>query len=75
MIRRILPALAIVLMIWIYPSCKKEECANCFIEQTDTTTATVDTLDMGEICGEELENTDGSTFTGSTGPGRRFCDR
>jgi hypothetical protein len=75
MIRKILPALILGLLIWVYPSCKKDECANCFIEQTDTATATVDTLDMGELCGDELENTDGTTFTGTTGPGRRFCDR
>lgn len=57
-------------------SCKKEEeCADCFTEVTDSL-GVKDTLSLNELCGEDLENTDGNNFPNTQGgTSRNFCNR
>lgn len=57
-------------------SCKnKEECADCFTEITDSL-GVKDTLSLNELCGEDLESTDGNTFPNTQGgTSRNYCIR
>jgi hypothetical protein len=58
-------------------SCKKEVCKVCYTEETIVNPPSpIDTIttEIGQVCGEELENTDGKTFTSVTGPARTYCE-
>lgn len=55
-------------------SCKKEVCKVCFTEETIAATGEKITTEIGQVCDEELENTDGKTFTSITGPARTYCE-
>jgi hypothetical protein len=72
--KKMLPLLFAAFVIG-FASCKKEECAECFTEITDTLSVK-DTVNLGELCGEDLDNTDGNTFTNGQGfPARSYCNR
>ncbi len=55
-------------------SCSKEKCAQCYTEETSNITQEIITTPIGELCGEELENADGKTFTSAIGPARTYCE-
>lgn len=55
-------------------SCSKEQCGECFTEETNKETGEKVTTSIGELCGEELTNTDGNTFQTVNGTARTYCE-
>jgi hypothetical protein len=71
---KILPLIVFAATI-AFASCKKEECAECFTENTDSL-GVKDTVSLNELCGEDLESTDGNTFINAQGgTSRSYCNR
>jgi hypothetical protein len=66
--------IAIGSIFFLASSCKKEVCKVCYTEETIASTGEKITTEIGQVCGEELENTDGKTFTSVTGPARTYCE-
>jgi hypothetical protein len=60
--------------VMVLASCKKETCKECFTEETNKDTGEVVTSNIGELCGEELDRTDGSTFATVNGTARTYCE-
>lgn len=61
-------------LLLVSTSCKKEVCKLCFTEETIAASGEKVTTEIGQVCDEELENTDGKTFTTITGPARTYCE-
>jgi hypothetical protein len=56
-----------------FSSCKKRECKECFIEETNSETGDKFTMSDGVKCGEDLEEMDGKEYNGIDGPARAYC--
>ena len=61
-------------LLLLSTSCKKEVCKQCFTEETIAASGEKVTTEIGQVCDEELANTDGKTFTTITGPARTYCE-
>lgn len=55
-------------------ACSKEQCGECFTEETNAETGERVVSSMGELCGEELTNTDGNSFPTVNGTARTYCE-
>lgn len=66
--------LGILLFVGALVSCEKEECKECFAEETDTSTGIITTTSLGKKCGDELEEIDGMQYMGSQGPVVNYCE-
>ncbi len=73
--KKILPFIVFAAILGAASCKKEEECAECFTEITDSL-GVKDTVSLSELCGEDLENTDGNSFQNTVGgTSRNYCIR
>lgn len=65
---------AVLLGMMMLSACSKEQCGECFTEETNNETGERVVSSLGELCGEELTNTDGNSFQTVNGTARTYCE-
>jgi hypothetical protein len=62
----------LTVLLLSFSSCK-EECKECFLEETNTQTGDTITTSLGKKCGDDLKNNDGREYIGKDGPAKSYC--
>ena len=64
------------IVFFIFPivlfSCSKD-CRECFMDETNAGSGTITTTSLGSRCGNELKNTDSTSYEGNNGAVFVYC--